>query len=930
MNLKYVILVATAFSFLKAVAFSGTSRGFVENKGQLVDQSGNPNTKVKYYFRTKQLSVYLNDNGFSYELTKPTSQTEELLKTAFNTENTSNDKYAFLFNRVDFSFVNSPTTILKEDVSNSLLNFYTQTNPILDVKSFGKIVYKDVQPGIDVEFLVENGEFKYNILIHPEAKLKEFSFYIDGSREISVQNNELNIKTEFNEIQERIPLTYIQQANGTKEEIACNLNYNSAVGKVFFTIPESSNAANELIVIDPVPNVMWGTFMGGGNYDALTRMALDSNNNVLTVGMTMSSNNIATAGAHSTIAYGDLDGFVTKFDHQGNLLWATYYGNVGADRPYGIATDALRNVYIGGTTFSQMGIVTPGAYQTILESPDDAFIVKFDENGVRQWGTYYGGNGHEFVSNMTADAAGNVFFTGHTRSTNLIATAGTHKTTFSGTEIAFLTKFNTIGNLVWGTYFGGNVVDGGQSVRLDNAGNIILAGNARSTTGIANNMPQNMLYGYMDGFLAKFSSTGNIIWSRYVGGNFSDKILSVSVDEFNNIYAVGDTESTDSISTPGAFQVVRGSSEDGFLIKYNSNGNRLWGTYIGGSSSDYMHASGYINGKIFIGGNTDSANNIATPNSHQSTYAGLYDAFVMKFDASGTRDWGTYYGGAGGDGLIGVLPTSFNHIFIGGSSNSISGGIVHGSTPHQPSFGGGSNDGYLARLCEPISMFSQDTVYVCAGQPTLITATNSTAYEWSNGQTTASITYQEEFPGIDEVHVSGVDIHGCVTDTSFIVVVVNPAPPVPTLSFVNDTLFSSAPSDNLWYIDGNSTGNTNNYFVPTVNASYTVEVTNSFGCSSPSLPFAYIWQNILNNKLPEGFKLYPNPANEYIVLSYSPEYEVNRIRLLDLSGRLIKEIDVKQQLNQINILLNDVNSGVYFIEIQNSGIVYTAMFVVKH
>jgi hypothetical protein len=930
MILRSIILIATAFSFLKAVAFSGDTEGFIENKGQLVDQFGNANSEVKYYFRTKHLSIYLNDKGFSYELSKPTSESEELLKNAFNKQNISNDRYAFLINRVDFGFSANPKSILVEDELTKRLNFYTQSNPVLGVKSFKKITYKEVQQGVDVEFLIENGEFKYNILIHPEAKLKEFGFYISGAREIIVQNNELKIITEFNEIQERIPLTYIQQANGTKKEAACNLNYNSTLGKVVFTIPESGNVANELIVIDPVPNVMWGTFMGGGNYDAFTRIALDSNNNVLALGMTMSSNNIATAGAHSSIAYGDLDGFVAKFDPLGNLLWATYYGNVGADRPYGIATDAQRNVYIAGTTFSQMGIVTPGAYQTVLESPDDAFIVKFDENGVRQWGTYYGGNGHEFVSNMTADATGNVFFTGHTRSTNLIATPGTYKTTFSGTEIAFLTKFSTTGNLVWGTYFGGNVVDGGQTVKLDNLGNVILAGNARSTIGIANNMPQNMLYGYMDGFLAKFNSSGNIIWSRYVGGNFSDKILSVSVDEFNNIYAVGDTESTDSISTPGAFQVVRGSSEDGFLIKYNPNGNRLWGTYIGGSSSEYMHASGYINGKIFIGGNTDSGNNIATPNSHQSAYAGLYDAFVMKFDASGTRDWGTYYGGADGDGLIGVLPTSFNHIFIGGSSNSISGGIVHGSTPHQPSFGGGSNDGYLARLCEPIPMFSQDTVYVCAGQPTLVTATNSTAYDWSNGQTTASITYQEEIPGIDEIYVSGVDIYGCVTDTSFIVVVVNPAPPIPTLSFVNDTLFSSSLSDNLWYIDGNSTGNTNNYFVPAVNGSYTVEVTNSFGCSSSSLPFTYIWQNVLNNKLPEGFKLYPNPANEFIVLSYSPEYEVNRIRLLDVSGRLIKEIDVKQQLNQINIPLNDVNSGVYFIEIQNSGIVYTAMFVVKH
>ena len=72
----------------------------------------------------------------------------------------------------------------------------------------------------------------------------------------------------------------------------------------------------------------------------------------------------------------------------GNLLWRNRvrYG-------YSCATDASGNIYLSGDTSSTSGIATTGAHQTTLEEGYDAFLVKFNSSGVRQWGTYYGGTG---------------------------------------------------------------------------------------------------------------------------------------------------------------------------------------------------------------------------------------------------------------------------------------------------------------------------------------------------------------------------------------------------------------------------------------------------------------------------------------------------------------------------------------------------------
>ena len=78
-----------------------------------------------------------------------------------------------------------------------------------------------------------------------------------------------------------------------------------------------------------------------------------------------------------------------------------------------------------------VGIATPGAYQTSLADPNDGFIAKFDSGGHRKWATYYGGNGYDDLLSVALDSSENIFASGYTESSSGIATPGEYQTTLS-------------------------------------------------------------------------------------------------------------------------------------------------------------------------------------------------------------------------------------------------------------------------------------------------------------------------------------------------------------------------------------------------------------------------------------------------------------------------------------------------------------------
>jgi hypothetical protein len=107
------------------------------------------------------------------------------------------------------------------------------------------------------------------------------------------------------------------------------------------------------------------------------------------------------------------------------LCYATYYGGFGADVSSGVATDILGNVYITGRTNTNTpGVIASGGYKNALQGSDDAFLVKFNSTGTREWGTYFGGAGIDDALAIAIINPGDIYITGTTQSATGVALVG--------------------------------------------------------------------------------------------------------------------------------------------------------------------------------------------------------------------------------------------------------------------------------------------------------------------------------------------------------------------------------------------------------------------------------------------------------------------------------------------------------------------------
>jgi len=386
-----------------------------------------------------------------------------------------------------------------------------------------------------------------------------------------------------------------------------------------------------------------------------------------------------------------------------DLIWATYYGGSLGEEGYGCAVDASGNVYLSGHTKSTSGIASGGHQNTYGGGDWDAYLVKFDGDGVRLWATYYGGAGFDVNGECAVDGSGNVYLNGRTSSASGIAAVG-HQNSFSGVYDAFLVKFDASGTRLWATYYGGSGYDSGTGCAVDGLGNVLLAGYTSSSTGIASGGHQATLGGDSDAFLVKFSSSGVRLWGTYYGGSAEDEGFDCAADAEGNAYLSGETLSASGIAFSG-HQNTSGGASDAFIVKFNPAGTRLWSTYYGGSELEGVGTcSTDAAGNVFLAGTTDSPTGISS-GGYQNTYGGMGggagsfatgDGFVVKFNSTGTRQWATYYGGPDDEYTLGCATDEAGNVYLRGQTGSSSGIAFNG---HQMSYAG-AGDFYLAKFSE--------------------------------------------------------------------------------------------------------------------------------------------------------------------------------------------------------------------------------------
>lgn len=330
------------------------------------------------------------------------------------------------------------------------------------------------------------------------------------------------------------------------------------------------------------------------------------------------------------------------------LEWNTFFGSSGGDRSdiNSIKVDSSGNVFVSG-----MSNAAWGSPMRAFGADWDAFVAMFDGNGNILWNTFLGGSGFDRGYEIALDASGNVFVAGASN-----ASWESPVRAFGGSSDAFVAKLDSSGNLLWHTFLGGVGYDEGRGIAVDASGSVFVTGWSYDW-----GSPVRAYSGSGDAFVAKLGSSGNLIWSTFLGGSGSDYGFGIAVDGTGTVMIAGHG----SAAWGSPVQAYNGGS-DAFAARLDGSGNLVWNTFLGGSEEDYSYGIAFdASGNEFISGYST-----AGWGSPVRAYTSGDDAFVVKLDPSGNLVWNTFIGGYASDyDAGGIAVDSAGNVFIAGGSD---------------------------------------------------------------------------------------------------------------------------------------------------------------------------------------------------------------------------------------------------------------------
>ncbi len=644
---------------------------FTKNNGQIVDTDGHLRPEILYKAESNGVELYFTRTGVSYVFSRLEGDARQLGRCHshdgddhdHNHDHHAAERPRLHLYRMDLELVgaNAEATVLAEDAADEYLNYYLAHCPdgITNVPTYRKLIYKEVYPNIDLVIYAMGSGTKADFVVRPGGSVDDIRLrYTAANRTKVERDGSLRVVTPLGFLHEGKPYTYQDVYAGVGRNVVTS-SYRLTDGVVGFSV---------------------------GNYDRAKNLVIDP-----------------------------------------EQIWATFYGGVRTENMNGgdpTEVDRSSNVLITGYTLSSPFPTTPGAYQETFQggtSFGDVFLVKFNQRGIRQWATYFGGSRDEIGHGVSSDKNGNVFITGHTEGA-VPTTAGALRSgsaNLQGSGIpwgrdAFVAKFSPAGSLLWSTHIGGNGWDDGYGFAVDSNDNVAVLVTTQNDGLATSPAYQTTRKGGYEILLIKLDKDGQRLWATYYGGTGTEYGYAAASDIDDNIVFTGWTTGG---TAPNAFPVTNGSTykgnTDAFVVKFNSSGSLLWSTYYGGTGKENEGGFGLLGGAVgFCGITTDGDKNVLitgtttssdlpTSDEFQPRYGGgVSDAFIVKYDPDGVRQWATYVGGSGRDIGVGVAASPIGNVLATGITNSTSFPVT--SPPDEKAFQstyqGGDHDAFIVKL----------------------------------------------------------------------------------------------------------------------------------------------------------------------------------------------------------------------------------------
>ncbi|MCH2228936.1 MAG: gliding motility-associated C-terminal domain-containing protein [Crocinitomicaceae bacterium] len=584
------------------------------------------------------------------------------------------------------------------------------------IYGYGYVRMYDLYDGIDLELKKSEG-LKYSFIVSPDTDVDQIKIDYKGQTKLYIgDEGDLHIVNRFGEILESKPIAWVESEGGkiTKVDVKFKLN-----GDVLsFEFPEGYDVSKTL-VIDPT--ITFSTFTGSSANNWGMTATPDSNGNLFGGGISFGLGYPVTAGAYDGSFNGGTatatlpDGFdvaITKFNSNGDaLLYSTYIGGAANELPESMVCNEDGELYILGVTAS-INFPMVGAYDNsfagggalaiengLAFDGSDIFVVRLSADGAALLGsTFMGGNGHDglsqggldynygdqFRGEIILDNNEDVLVASTTQSSNFPVLQGP-EASLSGAQDAVAFKLSaSLGSLVWSGYFGGVGVETGNSIQPSSSGDVYITGGTTSSDlSISAGEDLSFNGGLSDGYLTRLNgNTGAIMSGTYMGQGEYDQTYCVQLDLDDNVYVLGQTESSWTVS-PGVYSNPNSGQ---FIRKYNSDLSTIeWTTMIGAGSGHVeisptaflvsdcydIYLSGWGGSTNTSGGsaNFSTTNGFTvTPDAYQDNTSGnnFYIA-VLGEDASYLK-YATFMGGTTGPS---------NHVDGGTSRFDKDGRIYH-------------------------------------------------------------------------------------------------------------------------------------------------------------------------------------------------------------------------------------------------------------
>ena len=304
----------------------------------------------------------------------------------------------------------------------------------------------------------------------------------------------------------------------------------------------------------------------------------------------------------------------------------------------------------------------------------DGLIIKYNKNKQVEWVKNIGGSSDDNIQSIVATSDGGYIAGGYFYGT--IQVGDDTFTNSSNGDYGLIIKYNSKGRVEWT-----NVISGWSnvsfqisinSVEATSDGGAIIGGKFDSITLNIGNKSLHTI-NVDDGFVAKYSSSGEAEWANVIGGSDSDYINSVAPTSDGGAIAGGYFYSSD--IQVGNETLTNNSSStyypDGLIIKYSNEGVVEWAKNVGGSNADVIESvaptsdGGYIAGGYFGSSSIQVENETLTSN-------GSSDGLIIKYSSEGEVEWAKGIGGSSADYIQSVAETSDGGYIVGGYFQSSS------------------------------------------------------------------------------------------------------------------------------------------------------------------------------------------------------------------------------------------------------------------